>query len=255
MRRHPHLGMYNSVPIEQSDAMGYGSRRMKPRKAVDPLTISAHTARLMAAYIKTHGRRPKATDLAPIAGIGIRAMQKRIRSATKDGFVRLVGFGEHEPEWHLLPERLQAACPRVQHERAPVPKPWYINENYGQETTEEDAGSAQLRVPLAGSRLRDAAGLQVAHCTTVQRSKGGIKHGGAGTAYAHYKCRCAECREANTARCRRARQARATKPVPESVKHGASCYVNWSCRCDVCREAWRVRCYQAHLRRKARKAA
>lgn len=106
MKRHFRPGMYYSVPIEQSDALGYGMR-VKPRKAEDhPLTTSAHTARLMATYMLKHGRRPTSTELAENTGISITAMRARIRNAARDGFLKPFTY---EPVWHLLPEHLREA--------------------------------------------------------------------------------------------------------------------------------------------------
>jgi hypothetical protein len=64
-----------------------------------------------------------------------------------------------------------------------------------------------------------------------------VKHGGAGTAYTHYGCRCGPCTDANTARAhRRALERRDESPPPEA--HGKrSTYNNWACRCVPCCEA------------------
>ena len=59
-------------------------------------------------------------------------------------------------------------------------------------------------------------------------------HGGSGTTYAHYKCRCEECRAANNSRTLRRRGERKPEDNP-NPKHGtAAMYKNWNCRCDPC---------------------
>jgi hypothetical protein len=67
-----------------------------------------------------------------------------------------------------------------------------------------------------------------------------LKHGGSGSAYANYGCRCDECKAANAARVqRRARERTSEEPAPDS--HGKdSTYKNWGCRCEACIEAHRV---------------
>jgi hypothetical protein len=68
-----------------------------------------------------------------------------------------------------------------------------------------------------------------------------VTHGGPGTAYVHYGCRCDECREANTRRKLRAdrnRWLRMTIGESEPSKHGkVSTYTNWGCRCEPCTTA------------------
>lgn len=80
------------------------------------------------------------------------------------------------------------------------------------------------------SRSRPVAGVRV----DFTPAGNPVNHGGAGTAYSHYGCRCDECTDANTARAhRRSLERRGETPPPES--HGkASTYNNWSCRCDPC---------------------
>jgi len=79
-------------------------------------------------------------------------------------------------------------------------------------------------------------------------------HGGAGTAYSHYGCRCDECRAANAARKKRRDKERARLLAAGLVNptHGeVSTYSNYLCRCDECRAAWSERCrrYKADRRR------
>jgi len=66
-----------------------------------------------------------------------------------------------------------------------------------------------------------------------------VKHGGAGTAYAHYGCRCEECTEANRKRVARRRAERTAAPKDDNdPRHGSySFYSNHGCRCDKCRSA------------------
>lgn len=64
-----------------------------------------------------------------------------------------------------------------------------------------------------------------------------VKHGGSGTAYANYGCRCAECKLANSDRARRRRQERVTEEPPELAHGKYSTYSNWGCRCDACTQA------------------
>ena len=73
-----------------------------------------------------------------------------------------------------------------------------------------------------------------------------VRHGGAGTAYANYGCRCEECTEANRRRIGRRRAERMAQVresgLPASVEHGLSAYTNWGCRCEICSEANRRYC-------------
>jgi len=80
-----------------------------------------------------------------------------------------------------------------------------------------------------------------------------MKHGGAGTAYANYGCRCAECTEANRVRTARRRAERvAEHKDPNDPRHGkVSFYSNHGCRCEKCTTAWSAYCKSAHAKRKA----
>jgi hypothetical protein len=69
-----------------------------------------------------------------------------------------------------------------------------------------------------------------------------VKHGGAGTAYANYGCRCDECTAANAARVARRRAERATEEPPADAHGNASTYTNWRCRCDECTAANSEKC-------------
>lgn len=70
-----------------------------------------------------------------------------------------------------------------------------------------------------------------------------VKHGGSGTSYVHYGCRCLECTEANRARATRGRADRYSREIPETVPHGkASTYSNWGCRCEACSADWKIKC-------------
>lgn len=83
-----------------------------------------------------------------------------------------------------------------------------------------------------------------------------VKHGGAGTSYVHYGCRCLECTEANRARHVRGHESRHSREIPETVKHGkAGTYVNWGCRCEPCTKAQTDKCnsyYAKNLSAEAR---
>lgn len=68
-----------------------------------------------------------------------------------------------------------------------------------------------------------------------------VKHGGSGSAYSHWGCRCDACVEANRARVARRLAERRGEEIPEDVEHGKSAtYANCSCRCEECNAAWRV---------------
>ncbi len=73
-----------------------------------------------------------------------------------------------------------------------------------------------------------------------------IPHGGAGTSYEYYGCRCDECRDAHRRRIARRKAERAAQVkesgLPDGVEHGKSAYTNWGCRCDVCTDANKVFC-------------
>ena len=63
-----------------------------------------------------------------------------------------------------------------------------------------------------------------------------MNHGGDGTAYSNYGCRCDECTEANRVRtARRRNERRAEAKDPDDPRHGMySFYANHGCRCDKC---------------------
>ncbi len=64
-----------------------------------------------------------------------------------------------------------------------------------------------------------------------------VQHGGTGSAYSNYGCRCEECTEANRTRAER-RRAQRKREGPAKDAHGTlSTYNNWSCRCVWCRRA------------------
>lgn len=64
-----------------------------------------------------------------------------------------------------------------------------------------------------------------------------ISHGGTGSAYSNYGCRCIECTEANRARAERRRTERKRQGPPKDAHGSSSTYSNWSCRCVWCRRA------------------
>jgi len=84
-----------------------------------------------------------------------------------------------------------------------------------------------------------------------------MNHGGAGTTYVHYGCRCDVCREANRSRNARRRAERVAAPKdPNDKRHGTpSFYANHGCRCDRCKSAWKTECKRIYDQRKARAAA
>lgn len=70
-----------------------------------------------------------------------------------------------------------------------------------------------------------------------------VIHGGSGTGYRSYGCRCRACKEANRYRADNDRKKRMERGIPETVAHGkATTYGNWGCRCDPCTDAWTVKC-------------
>lgn len=79
-----------------------------------------------------------------------------------------------------------------------------------------------------------------------------FSHGGSGSGYANYGCRCEPCTTAHRLRVRRRREERKAKGVPEGVQHGVSAYINWCCRCPVCTEEHSRACRERRQRRLAR---
>ena len=79
-----------------------------------------------------------------------------------------------------------------------------------------------------------------------------MNHGGSGTAYANYGCRCDECKEANRARTSRRRKERFAEPkAPDDPRHGKSTfYSNHGCRCEKCTAAWSAECKRYADKRK-----
>lgn len=69
-----------------------------------------------------------------------------------------------------------------------------------------------------------------------------VNHGGSGTAYANYGCRCDECTDANTARVLRRRLERKAEDVPPQLHGKASTYTNWGCTCEPCTAANAEKC-------------
>lgn len=74
-----------------------------------------------------------------------------------------------------------------------------------------------------------------------------VSHGGAGTAYSAYGCRCRACKNANALRVNQRRKEREAlvkgEGLPETVRHGrASSYSNWGCRCEACSKAHMEKC-------------
>lgn len=63
-----------------------------------------------------------------------------------------------------------------------------------------------------------------------------VRHGGSGSAYANYGCRCVPCTEANRVRVVRRRAERSADDP--GVAHGTrGGYINWGCRCVPCTRA------------------
>ncbi len=72
-----------------------------------------------------------------------------------------------------------------------------------------------------------------------------VTHGGAGTAYASYGCRCDECTAANTVRIERRRRERDSREG--QFQHGSTGgYRNWGCRCGECTKANKEACARYH---------
>lgn len=90
-----------------------------------------------------------------------------------------------------------------------------------------------------------------------------IQHGGAGTAYSTYGCRCRACKSANTLRVNQRRKEREAlvkgDGLPASIQHGkSSSYRNWGCRCEACTTAHTEKCngyYARNLSAEARREA
>lgn len=68
-----------------------------------------------------------------------------------------------------------------------------------------------------------------------------FSHGGSGSGYSNYGCRCEACVLAHRARVRRRREERKAEGVAAFVQHGLSAYTNWGCRCFTCTEANKMR--------------
>ncbi len=69
---------------------------------------------------------------------------------------------------------------------------------------------------------------------------GDPRHGGTGTGYVYYQCRCPECVSAWTQRRadRRTFKANRLASDPTLAPHGvANTYTNWGCRCAPCTAA------------------
>lgn len=80
-----------------------------------------------------------------------------------------------------------------------------------------------------------------------------MNHGGSGSTYANYGCRCEECTDANTRRIKRRQAERYAAPKdPDGPRHGkTSFYINHGCRCDKCKAAQSVQNAQYRARRAA----
>lgn len=83
-----------------------------------------------------------------------------------------------------------------------------------------------------------------------------IKHGGTGSSYDNYGCRCQDCKAAHLARHRANKERwRAQPKDPDDPRHGTpSFYNNHGCRCDKCRAVWREKCKRVYDARKAKTA-
>ena len=81
-----------------------------------------------------------------------------------------------------------------------------------------------------------------------------ISHGGAGTSYTHYGCRCEDCTEANRKRVARRSAERNLEPKdPNDPRHGTiSFYNNHGCRCDRCKAENSRVCKSYYESRKAK---
>lgn len=64
-----------------------------------------------------------------------------------------------------------------------------------------------------------------------------VTHGGSGTAYANYGCRCNPCTQANRVRTQRRRLERLPDEAPRGSHGTVSTYNNWNCRCGDCLRA------------------
>ena len=67
-----------------------------------------------------------------------------------------------------------------------------------------------------------------------------VIHGGSGSAYANYGCRCAECTAANTACITRRKKARRPEDANPKSHGKVQTYSNWNCRCAPCTDANRI---------------
>lgn len=82
-----------------------------------------------------------------------------------------------------------------------------------------------------------------------------VNHGGSGSAYTNYGCRCQACTEAHNRRVERRRRERHVEVATGNAtgfKHGVGGYSNWGCRCDVCRAAQHEAVLAGYASRKER---
>jgi hypothetical protein len=107
-----------------------------------------------------------------------------------------------------------------------------------------DEASTSVRLPqlrLKGDLKRRTlqALKRMANTPVVDVTPAGntVSHGGKGSAYSNYGCRCDECTEANRVRAERRRAERKGEGPPRDAHGSRSTYSNWSCRCGKCRSA------------------
>lgn len=77
-----------------------------------------------------------------------------------------------------------------------------------------------------------------------------MKHG-THYCYVAFKCRCAECTEANRRACWEMKQARLHRPVPAHLHGTVNAYSNYNCRCPACKTAQSERNRRDRLARQA----
>lgn len=80
------------------------------------------------------------------------------------------------------------------------------------------------------------------------------QHGTLGC-YTHWRCRCAQCREAWARYCREQKQRRAAEPTPDHLHGTENGYGNYGCRCRACTDAWSDAATARSRRRRERMAA
>jgi hypothetical protein len=112
-------------------------------------------------------------------------------------------------------------------------------ELHARETRERGYVTAGVELFARTAQAADLLKIEYRTPYTVEFTPAGnpVHHGGSGSSYTNYGCRCDECTEANTARAHRRHLQRRGEQPPADAHGQLSTYVNWWCRCPGCREA------------------